>query len=74
LAQNISGMFETQDTVAPTNNKTKAHKPNGNSKKAKKEKQVYHNAPINVDDNDPTLLEKNIEPLSVSSSSNIQSK
>ncbi|CAG8519537.1 88_t:CDS:2 [Racocetra persica] len=60
LAQNISRMFETQDMVASTNNKTKAYKPNGNSKKAKKEKQVYHNASINVDDNDPTLLEKNI--------------
>ncbi|CAG8817788.1 11368_t:CDS:2, partial [Gigaspora rosea] len=56
---NVGEILDTQDTTAPNNNRTNAHKPNANSnsKKAKKGKHDY-NVPINVDDSDPTLSEK----------------
>ncbi|KAF0336927.1 hypothetical protein F8M41_016575 [Gigaspora margarita] len=57
-ALNDSEMLEIQDITAPTIKKTKARRPNDNSKKRK---HIDHTAPANVDDSDPTLLEKNIK-------------
>ncbi|CAG8551954.1 11301_t:CDS:2, partial [Scutellospora calospora] len=55
----IDKISETQDTTVPTNNRIKARKPNGNSKRAKKGKHVNYNA-INTNESDTNLSKKNI--------------
>ncbi|CAG8672554.1 5903_t:CDS:10, partial [Racocetra fulgida] len=51
---NSSEMLDPQDTTTPPNNKPKTRS------NVKKGKTIDHNAPINVDDSDPGLSEKNI--------------
>ncbi|CAG8803555.1 39772_t:CDS:2, partial [Gigaspora margarita] len=57
---NISKIPETQDTTVPINNRIKAHKPNSNSKRTKKETHADHNAFIDTDKSDTNLLKKYI--------------
>ncbi|CAG8842752.1 37010_t:CDS:2, partial [Gigaspora margarita] len=57
---NISKIPETQDTTVLTNNRIKGHKPNGNSKRAKKETHADHNAFIDTNKSNTNLLKKNI--------------
>ncbi|KAF0380393.1 hypothetical protein F8M41_012167 [Gigaspora margarita] len=45
LALNVGEILKTQDTTAPTNNRTRAHKP-------KNRKHVDHNASIDIDESD----------------------
>ncbi|KAF0440396.1 tkl protein kinase [Gigaspora margarita] len=71
---NLNEMPEHQDTTTSINDRIKARKPNGNSKRAKKEKQVDHNIlseTTDVDESELSLPKKNIEPLSASRSWNL---
>ncbi|KAF0555920.1 hypothetical protein F8M41_016534 [Gigaspora margarita] len=54
-------MIETQDTVAPINNRIRTHKPNGNHKEAKKGNYVNCNASIDVNESDSNFSEENID-------------
>ncbi|CAG8547236.1 3477_t:CDS:2 [Gigaspora rosea] len=66
-SSNLSETPETQDTI-------QTHKPNSNNKRAKKGKQIGRNVSneiIDADESELSLLEKNIELLSASGSSNL---
>ncbi|CAG8844401.1 27690_t:CDS:1, partial [Racocetra persica] len=55
LTLNVSRMLGTQKTIISTNKRIKAHKPNGNSKRAKKRKYVVS---IKVNESDSNLSER----------------